>query len=57
MIYWLGIHSVKKTSTTTFLYLEDVDTLDEVEIDDDVDTELDVETLKFKQCIVLLYLV
>ena len=29
-------------------YLEEVDTLDDVEMDDDVDTELEVETLKKK---------
>ena len=28
------------------LYLDEVDTLDDVDIDDDEETELDVETLK-----------
>ena len=30
-------------------YLDEVDTLDDVEIDEDVDTELEVEILKVKK--------
>jgi len=31
-------------------YLDEVDTLDDVEIDDEVDSELEVETLRGKTC-------
>ena len=39
---------MQKTSFI-FLYLEDVDTLDEDDTDDDVDAELDVDALQRKQ--------
>ena len=37
------------TTNKSSCYLEEVDTLDDVDIDDEVDAELDVETLKSKR--------